>query len=101
FPAPSFSTSGDTSFQTSYVSRSGPSSVSRVSVDADVVVRPDRVCIPVQVYASAADADTAMSLVKAASDKLAAAGTLRVDDIDARSDRVAEAALRSTVSMRG
>ena len=99
--APSFSTPS-TSFQTSYAPRSG--SVDRVRVDADLVVRPDRICIPVQIYANADENGLAMTLVEDASNKLkAAAGdgvTLRIDDIDARSDRTKTGA-RSTVSMRG
>lgn len=104
--APSFSTPS-ASFQTSYVSR-GSTFVDRVHVNADLVVRPDRVCVPVQLTASAADPASAMKLVEDAAEALRAAGgpavLLRVDDIDARSDRVGagdKATVRSSVSMRG
>jgi hypothetical protein len=97
--APSFSTP-DSSFQTSYVGR-GSSYVSRVQVNADLVVRPDSVCVPIQVTASANDDATAMALVQEATRALAVGGaSLRIDDIDAHSDRTDEGA-RSTVTLRG
>ena len=100
--APSFSTPSE-SFQTSYVSR-GPSSVQRVQVNADLVVRPDTLCVPIWIYAAADQNGAAMTLVEDAATKLrAAAGegvTLRIDDIDAHSDRTKVGA-RTSVSMRG
>jgi hypothetical protein len=103
--APSFSTPS-TSFQTSYVSRG--SHVQRVQVDADLVVRPDRVCVPVQLHATANDAATAMRLVEEAAAGLKSASgqgaNVRVDDIDARSAREGtgeQARVVSSVVMKG
>jgi hypothetical protein len=104
--APSFSTPS-TSFQTSYVSR-GSTFVERVHVNADLVVRPDRICVPVQLHATAADPTTAMKLVEDAAAGLksasGAAAVVRVDDIDARSDRRGtgdEERVVSSVVMKG
>ncbi len=102
--APSFSTPS-TSFQTSYLSR-GSTFVERVHVNADLVVRPDRICVPVQLHATAADPTTAMRLVEdaAAGLKTASGAMVRVDDIDARSDRRgtgADEKVVSTVVMKG
>lgn len=102
--APSFSTPS-ASFQTSYVSR-GSTFVERVHVNADLVVRPDRVCVPVQIHAVAADPAGAMKLAEdaAAALRTSSQAALRVDDIDARSDRVGagdEARIESSVTMKG
>jgi hypothetical protein len=95
----SFSTPS-TSFQTSYAGR-GSSFVDVVRVEADLVVRPDTVCVPVEISAVAKEDAVAMSLVEDAAKALPlSGGRLRIDDIDASSERTADGA-RSKVLMRG
>ncbi len=67
------------SFEPSY--RSQPSAPGVVRVDADLVVRPDLVCVPFSVTADDVDALAALLAAQQQVALLGAAGTVRVDDI--------------------
>lgn len=80
FSQPSSSGSMETSYSVQ------PSSPGMIRVDADLVVRPDQVCLPFAITAEAKDPAAALARAKAVVDSIAArtGATVRIDDV--RSD---------------
>ena len=68
-----------------------------VNVSADLLVRPDVVCVPFVIAARGGDVGAGLAAAKIAADDLKAGGAVRIDDIDV----VADPHQPATVTVRG